>query len=97
MYCMRQLVRSTLRRAAAGWGHSTVSTRPPLTLAARAGPDRSHALALADCRRWLDLGAQLRQMKTGLGAAPYTVAGYLRCKSRLMRALMERLMKVRRL
>ncbi|GAB4815785.1 hypothetical protein N2152v2_002831 [Parachlorella kessleri] len=43
--------------------------------------------------RWLDLGAQLRQMKTGVGAQAYPVSGYLRCKSRVMRALSQKMMK----
>ena len=34
-------------------------------------------------------------MKTGVGAQAYPVSGYLRCKSRVMRALSKKMMKVR--
>lgn len=47
-------------------------------------------------RSWLDLGAQLRQMKQGVGASGYPVAGYMRCSNKLMRAMVTRMMQVGR-
>lgn len=48
----------------------------------------------ADACRWVDLGAQLRKMKTGVGCQGYPVSGYLRCKSKAMKALSQRMMQV---
>lgn len=44
--------------------------------------------------RWLDFGAQLRQMKTNIGASAYPVSAYMRCRNRLMKSLVQRMMQV---